>query len=95
VGYGGVLCTVCAPSFFQEGDVSVAMSCQPCPPSSAWLLALTALFLVLLAVLLLKLNSSKLFQALLVSLSVGTTYWQLLSFLGAVQLQWSNGASHF
>ncbi len=62
---------MCAPSFYQEGDVSIAMSCQHCPPTPAWLLFLIALFLVLVAALLLKLNSSKLFQALLVPLSVG------------------------
>ena len=97
VGYQGDLCSECTAGFFVQRQVQagMALACALCPPISGELIALLVFVLLLVAAVLVQLNSSSAAQSLLVPLGIAASNVQLLSFLALVDLHWSHGTALF
>ncbi len=95
LGYDGDLCSECQPGYYAEtvqNGPGQVLQCSACGTTPLWAYLVLLALLLLVMLLLLKLNSSALFRALLIPLSIATPHLQVLSFLSVVQLHWSSDA---
>jgi hypothetical protein len=81
-GYGGRLCSVCAPGYFRLNNL-----CNPCPRAAPTILVVFVLFSIGICVALIK-AAGKRTKALSGTIAVSTKFFQVISIFGRIDVNW-------